>query len=105
MQAFTTFLNQLENEKEKLGDLQLQRTAELLNLDILERQRTIATLSIDKIDAQLDAIDDQQRVLNNDMVIGSLRSIIEGAATGGGIGGVSSGLGVAANIFHFLDQE
>ena len=105
VQSFVGFLAKLDEQKEKQADLQFQRTEELVNLDIFERKRAIATLVTDKIDEQLRAIDDQRTFLGVETVLGNFRAIVEGAAKGGELGAVTSLFGVAGNIVNFLDQN
>jgi hypothetical protein len=104
-EIFTAFLTQADAEKEEQGDLQQQRAEESLNLNIIERRRAIAALSIEKIDEQLRAIKDQQEFLLPATVIGSLRSIVDGASRDGAVGPLSGVLGVAGNVVNFADQS
>jgi hypothetical protein len=108
LQSFITFLGQADEKKEKEADLELQRTEEVLNLNILDRQRAIATLNIAKIDEQLSAIEDQQEFLAIETVLGGFRSIVEGAARAGQspqVGVATSVVGLASTFVNFLEQS
>jgi hypothetical protein len=102
---FLGFLEKADDLEQLKGDLQFQRTEELVSLDILQRKRAIATLGADKIDEQPRAIDDQRKFLGVETVLGNFKAIVDGASKGGELGAVTSLAGIAGNIVNFLDQN
>ena len=76
--AFQSFLAQAEQETEQQMDLQLQQQLEQTNLQILDLQQQNATLGVDKIDEQIQAIEDQRVSLDDDIGLTPIKSIVDG---------------------------
>lgn len=104
VEAFKTFLTRADEEKEKESDLQFQRTEEQANLQILTKKQAIATLSIEKIDEQLSAIEDQEKFLAIQTLLNNFRPVLEAAVPNPGAA-ASSVTGFVGNFVNFLDQN
>jgi receptor-binding and translocation channel-forming TcA subunit of Tc toxin len=79
---FMTFLAQLEQLREEEMEVQFQKDEEELSQQMLAKRLENATLSVDKIEEQLDAIKDQRESLGAQTDVAVLKALVDAAVTG-----------------------
>lgn len=108
-ETFFNFLQLADEKKQVQMDVEFQNTQEQLSLGILDLRKENATLSVQTIEEQLRAIDDQQKFLVAETVVGGLGAIVAGAATGKStnpaLGVATGGVGVIGALVNFGAQR
>jgi len=109
---FAKFLQDAETEALQQMEVKFQQTQEESNLDILDLRQQDTTLSVEKIDEQLSAIDDQRDSLLPGMAVGGLKAIVEGVAMGATgkrpdptLGFASAGVGILGAVVNASAQD
>jgi hypothetical protein len=107
---FFQFLDHADQINEHERDVQFQQDQENGNLQILDVRQNNATLSVDKIDEQLRAIDDQRASLKDELAVGIFKTVMEGAAKGvlpenAGFGLANTLLGIVGNAVNSSAQD